>query len=72
MKPTPDEIQALVKRQLTSEVGRGDVLHLAREARAWYFGQTAYATEHFGNTGGLTGTDDYGYCVEIALPEEET
>jgi hypothetical protein len=62
----------LVKRQLTSEVGRGDVLHLAREARAWYFGQTAYATEHFGNTGGLTGTDDYGYCVEIALPEEET
>ncbi len=47
-------------------------LKLAREARAWYFGQTAYATEHFGNTGGLTGDDNYGYCVEIALPEEET
>lgn len=62
----------LVKRQLTSEVGRGDVLKLAREARAWYFGQTAYVTEHFGNTAGLTGDQNYGYCVEIALPEEET
>lgn len=62
----------LVKRQLTQEVGRGDVLHLAREARAWYFGQTAYAVEHFGNTAGLTGTEDYGYCIEILLPDEET
>ena len=62
----------LVKRQLTSEVGRGDVLHLAREARAWYFGQTAYAMEHFGNTAGLTGANNYGYCIEIILPDEET
>jgi hypothetical protein len=63
----------LVKRQLTQEVGRGSVLSLSREERAWYFAQGVYSDEFFGSTGGLgTAGDGFGYCVEITLPEMET
>ena len=56
----------LTKRGLTQEVGRGDVLTLAREKRAWYFVQGRYNKEFFGETGGCaSGT---GYIVEIDLP----
>lgn len=56
-----------VKRGLTQEVGRGDVLSLAREARAWYTVQGNYNTEWFGEVAGLgAGT---GFIVDIELPE---
>lgn len=56
----------LTKRGLTQEVGRGDVLTLAREKRAWYFVQGRYNKEFYGETGGCSsGT---GFIVEIALP----
>jgi len=62
----------LVKRGLTMEMGRGSVLNLAREQRAWYFAQTKYSKEHFGHTGGCS--EKTGFCVEIELPvyNEET
>lgn len=62
----------LVKRGLTMEMGRGDVLTLAREKRAWYFVQGGYSKEHFGETGGCAAGS--GFCVTIGLPvyEEET
>lgn len=60
------------KRGLTMEMGRGDVMTLAREKRAWYFVQGQYNNEFFGATGGCSaGT---GFCVEIDLPvfDEQT
>ena len=62
----------LNKRGLTQEVGRGDVMTLSREKRAWYCAQTEYQTEWFGEAAGLAaGT---GFIVEITLPtfDEET
>jgi len=56
----------LTKRGLTSEIGRGDVLTFAREKRAWYFVQSEYNKEFFGETGGCTAGS--GFCVEITLP----
>lgn len=58
----------LTKRAVTSEVGRGSVLELSREERAWYFSQVEHLDEFFGESASLTsGT---GYCVEITLPSE--
>jgi hypothetical protein len=60
------------KRGLTQEVGRGDVLSLSREERAWYCVHAGYRDEWLGEAAGLdAGT---GYCVEIELPvfDEET
>lgn len=60
----------LNKRQLTQEVGRGDVLQLARERRAWYFGQAEYREEFLGSSGSQGLADGYGFVVEIELPPE--
>ncbi len=61
----------LNKRQLTQEVGRGDVLTLSREQRAWYFGQAVYREEFLGSSSDTAGLGDgYGYVVEITLPTE--
>jgi hypothetical protein len=62
----------LNKRGLTQEVGRGDVLTLSREKRAFYCVQGEYQDEFFGHTGG--GVANTGYIVEITLPvfDEET
>lgn len=61
----------LTKRGLTQEVGRGDILQLAREQRAWYFAQGEYLDEFFGSS--ATGTSlgsGYGFVVEVTLPTE--
>lgn len=60
----------LNKRQLTQEVGRGDVLQLAKERRAWYFGQAEYREEFLGSSGSQGLGDGYGFVVEIELPPE--
>jgi hypothetical protein len=67
-----------IKRQLTMEVGRGDVLQLAHERRAWYFVQQHYNLEWFGSSHpdapSPYSDGGYGYVVAIELPtfEEET
>jgi hypothetical protein len=59
----------LNKRQLTQEVGRGDVLQLARERRAWYFGQAQYREEFLGSSSATLGlANGFGWVVEISLP----
>jgi hypothetical protein len=61
----------LVKRGLTQEVGRGDVLQLARDKRAWYFVQTSYGEEFIGSSSQVLGLGaGFGYCVEITLPTD--
>jgi hypothetical protein len=62
----------LNKRGLTQEVGRGDVMTLSREKRAWYCAQTEYQTEWFGEAAG--GAAHTGFIVEVELPtfDEET
>ena len=57
----------LVKRQLTQEIGRGSVLQLSREQRAWYFVQTQYAKEFLGETDGCA--NGTGFVIEITLPD---
>ena len=62
----------LNKRQLTQEVGRGDVLQLARERRAWYSGQAEYREEFLGSSSATLGAaDGYGFVVTINLPEPD-
>ena len=62
----------LNKRQLTMEIGRGDVLQLARERRAWYFGQAEYREEFLGSSSAaLVLADGYGYIVTIDLPDPD-
>jgi hypothetical protein len=58
----------MTKRGLTYEVGRGDVLTLAREARVGYFGQANYLDEFFGGSADTPGTAGTGYIVEMDLP----
>lgn len=59
----------LTKRGLTQEVGRGSVLQLSREERAWYFGQTSYIEEFLGSSSTTLGLGaGYGWVVEITLP----
>lgn len=65
----PGTAYVLTKRALTQEVGRGDVLQLAREARAWYFAQGEYFTDFLGSSApGTTLDAGYGWIVEITLP----
>ncbi|MGD8307397.1 MAG: hypothetical protein PVF17_12145, partial [Ignavibacteria bacterium] len=62
----------LNKRQLTQEIGRGDVLQLARERRAWYCGQAEYREEFLGSSSDDIGAglgSGFGYVVAIDLPE---
>jgi hypothetical protein len=68
---TPASAYTLTKRGLTQEIGRGSVLQLSREERAWYFAQTAYGDEFIGSS--LPGTalaDGFGYIVEVELPTD--
>lgn len=59
----------LTKRGVTQEVGRGSVLELAREQRAWYFSQTSYIEEFLGSSSTTLGLGaGYGWVVEITLP----
>jgi hypothetical protein len=62
----------LNKRQLTQEIGRGEVLHLGREQRAWYFVMTNFLEEFKGSSSDgfntPAGSPGYGFCVEIELP----
>lgn len=62
------------KRQLTQEVGRGGVLQLSREQRAWYFGQAEYREEFLGSSSTVINLpsdgNTYGWIVEIELPAE--
>ena len=57
----------LVKRQLTQEIGRGSVLQLAREQRAWYFVQTQYMKEFLGETDDCA--NGTGFVIEITIPD---
>jgi len=69
--PSGAPVYALNKRGLTQEVGRGDVLQLAREKRAWYFVQTEYMEEFLGTSSATLGLGaGYGYVVEIELPTD--
>jgi len=57
------------KRPLTMETGRGSVLELSTEERAWYRVQGTYLTDLLGSS--LTGTGlgaGYGAIVEVTLP----
>jgi hypothetical protein len=59
----------LNKRQLTQEIGRGEVLQLAREQRAWYFVMTNFFEEFLGSSSvSFAGSSGFGFCVEIELP----
>lgn len=69
--PAGAPIWTLSKRQLTSEVGRGDVLTLSREQRAWYFGQGEYQDEFLGSSELSSLGSGFGYVVEIELPSDE-
>jgi hypothetical protein len=61
----------LVKRPLTMEVGRGSVLQLSNEERAWYGVQTEWYSDLLGSSmPGSTLKTGYGAIVEIDLPAE--
>jgi hypothetical protein len=61
----------LVKRPLTMEVGRGSVLQLSTEERAWYFVQARYGRDFMGSSWpGTTLKGGYGAIVEISLPTD--
>ena len=66
--PSGAPAYTLVKRQLTQEVGRGQLLHLAREQRAWYFVQTEFIEEFLGSSSSAFSGSGFGYCIEIDLP----
>lgn len=71
--PAGSPTWTLNKRQLTQEIGRGDVLQLARERRAWYFGQAEYREEFLGSSSATLGlAAGFGYVVEIELPAFDT
>lgn len=59
------------KAPLTQEVGRGSVLTLTQEQKAWWYCQGSYFDEWMGSSGALSGTkyvSGYGYVVKIELP----
>ena len=61
----------LVKRPLTMEVGRGSVLQLSTEERAWYMVQTQYGRDLMGSSWpGTSLPGGYGAIVEISLEPE--
>lgn len=62
----------LVKRTLTMETGRGSVLQLSTEERAWYYVQNSYYRDLLGSSMPGTSLDDgFGAIVKIALPEPD-
>jgi hypothetical protein len=63
------------KAPLTQEVGRGSVLTLTQEQRAWWYCYGSYYDEWMGSSGDLAGTkyvSGFGYVVKIELPTSET
>lgn len=70
--PNGAPIWTLNKRQLTREVGRGDVLQLARERTAWYSGQGGYREEFLGSSSPTVFAKvgaGHGYVVTFDFPE---
>lgn len=65
----PKVLDVLVKRPLSMETGRGSVLSLSTEERAWYMAQGEYTKDLLGSS--YTGTSlgaGYGAVIEITLP----
>jgi hypothetical protein len=65
----PKVLDVLVKRPLTMETGRGSVLSLSTEERAWYMAQGEYTKDLLGSSypGTALGAG-YGAVIEITLP----
>lgn len=61
----------MVKRPLTMEVGRGNVLQLSTEERAWYYTQIGYNKDFLGSSYPAAVTTSEGFIVEIEMPTDE-
>jgi hypothetical protein len=59
-----------VKRPLTMETGRGSVLQLSTEEKAWYGVQGEHFKQFLGSSYPAAGTSGEGFIVEITLPTE--
>ena len=59
-----------VKRPLTMETGRGSVLQLSTEEKAWYGVQGEHFKQFLGSSYPAAGTTGEGFIVEITLPTE--
>ena len=59
-----------VKRPLTMETGRGSVLQLSTEEKAWYGVQGEHYKQFLGSSYPAAGTTGEGFIVEITLPTE--
>jgi len=62
----------LNKRNLTMETGRGSVLQLSTEEKAWYRANGKFDRIFFGKTTAGANRNLYGAIVEVTLPDEET
>ncbi|MGE4526574.1 MAG: hypothetical protein AB7D24_11895 [Sphaerochaeta sp.] len=58
------------KRPLTMETGRGTVLQLSTEEKAWYGVQAEHYKQFLGSSYPAAGTTGEGFIVEISLPLE--
>jgi len=58
------------KRPLTMETGRGSVLQLSTEEKAWYGVQAEHYKQFLGSSYPAAGTTGEGFIVEITLPTE--
>ena len=59
-----------VKRPLTMETGRGSVLQLSTEEKAWYGVQGEHYKQFLGSSYPAAGTTGEGFIIEITLPTE--
>lgn len=59
-----------VKRPLTMETGRGSVLQLSTEEKAWYGVQGEHYKQFLGSSYPGAGTNGEGFIIEITLPTE--
>ncbi len=59
-----------VKRPLTMETGRGSVLQLSTEEKAWYGVQGEHYKQFLGSSYPGASTNGEGFIVEITLPTE--
>jgi hypothetical protein len=60
----------LTKRPLTMETGRGSVLQLSTEERAWYACGGKYFKDFLGSSYPDAGTSGYGAIVKVTLPDD--
>lgn len=58
------------KRPLVSETGRGEVLQLSTEERAWYRVQSEYYKDFLGSSYPGVSTTSEGYIIEVTLPTD--